>query len=133
MVEGLQGALEHDVALGIGNDSAMTYVTHYDFWRELEAWTMYGGLSRAHVLHVATQGYADMLGLTSKGRIEPGKDTDMVVVSQSPLDGFDALISPRMVVARGEIIDQPQVERFDEVDADLNALFERLRKERAAS
>ena len=28
MVEGLQGALEHDVALGIGNDSAMTYVTH---------------------------------------------------------------------------------------------------------
>lgn len=57
----------------------------------------------------------------------------MVVVSQSPLDGFDALTSPRMVVARGEIIDQPQVERFDEVDADLNALFERLRKERAAS
>lgn len=62
MVEGLQGALEHDVALGIGNDSAMTYVTHYDFWRELEAWTIYGGLSRAHVLNIATQGNADMLG-----------------------------------------------------------------------
>lgn len=74
MVEELQRALEHDVALGIGNDSAMTYLTHYDFWRELEAWTMYGGLSRAHVLNVTTQGNADMLGLTSKGRIEPGKE-----------------------------------------------------------
>ena len=85
------------------------------------------------MLNVATQGNADMLGLTSKGRIEPGKDADMVIMSQSPLDGFDALTSPRMVVARGEIIDQPQVERFDEVDADLNALFDRLLKERAAS
>lgn len=36
MVDGLAGAIAHDVPLGIGNDSAMTYVTHYDFWRELE-------------------------------------------------------------------------------------------------
>lgn len=37
MVEGLQGAIERGVSLGIGNDSVMTYVTHCDFWRELEA------------------------------------------------------------------------------------------------
>lgn len=36
MVDGLAHAITHDVLLGIGNDSAMTYVTHYDFWRELE-------------------------------------------------------------------------------------------------
>ncbi|WP_281175537.1 amidohydrolase family protein [Corynebacterium lactis] len=132
MVDGLSCAIEHDVPLGIGNDSSMTYVTHYDFWRELEAWTLYSGLSRADVLNVATQGNADMLGLTLKGRLEPGKDADLVVVKKSPLEGFDTLASPRMVVARGEIINHPQVERFAEVDTDLDAIFDNLRKNRAA-
>lgn len=133
MVEGLLGAIEHDVSLGIGNDSSMTYVTHYDFWRELEAWTLYSGLSQANVLNVAIQGNADVLGLDTKGCLEPRKDADLIVVNESPLDGFDTLATPRMVVARGEIIEHPQVENFAEVDNDLNTLFERLRSNRATS
>lgn len=133
MVDGLHDAIRHDVALGIGNDSAMTYVTHYDFWREMEAWTVYGGLTRAQVLHTATQGNAEVLGLSSKGRIEPGTDADLVVVNRSPLEGFDALASPRMVVARGTIIDQPQVEHVSDLDADLDALFARVRGDRAGA
>lgn len=111
----------------------MTCVTHYDFWRELEAWTLYSGLSRANVLNVAIQGNADVLGLDTKGRLEPRKDADLVVVNESPLDGFDTLASPRMVVTRGKKIKNPEVEHFPEVDEDLNTLFEHLRRNRATS
>ena len=85
------------------------------------------------MLNVATQGNADMLGLDTKGRLEPGKDADLVVVNESPLDGFDTLASPRIVVTRGKKIENPEVEHFPEVDEDLNTLFERIRKNHSAS
>lgn len=85
------------------------------------------------MLNVATQGNADMLGLDTKVRLEPGKDADLVVVNESPLDGFDTLASPRIVVTRGKKIENPEVEHFPEVDEDLNTLFERIRKNHSAS
>ena len=36
MITGYKQALENDIKIGVGNDASMTFVTHYDFWRELD-------------------------------------------------------------------------------------------------
>jgi imidazolonepropionase-like amidohydrolase len=38
-----------------------------------------------------------------------------------PLDGFRAFVGPRMVVARGAVLDRPSVSRFAELDAHLDS------------
>lgn len=35
MLKGYQQALGNNISFGIGNDASMSFVTHYDFWREL--------------------------------------------------------------------------------------------------
>jgi hypothetical protein len=46
----------------------------------------------------------------------------MVVLDANPLDGFRAFVDPRMVVARGTVLDRPSVSRYDELDTELDSL-----------
>ncbi|WP_144711908.1 amidohydrolase family protein [Curtobacterium pusillum] len=123
MLAGIRTALENDVLLGMGTDSALTYVTHYNTWRELDLLNRYGGLTIAQAVHAATQTNARILGLGERtGRIEPGFDADLLVVDGNPLEDLRALSRPRMVVARGVLIDAPTVQRFDDIDERLDTL-----------
>lgn len=123
MLQGIADAREHGIALGLGTDSALTYVTHYDTWRELDLVVRYGGLTPAQALHAATSSNARILGLDGvTGSIAVGKAADLMVVDANPLDGFRALVDPRMVVVRGEIIDHPTVSRHADLDAQLDTL-----------
>ncbi|WP_442955632.1 amidohydrolase family protein [Paenibacillus sp. LX16] len=36
MLKGLRQAVEHNIKIGVGTDAAMSYVTHYDIWREVD-------------------------------------------------------------------------------------------------
>ncbi len=123
MVRGIEEARRHGIAIGMGTDSALTYVTHYDTWREIDLLVRYGGFTPARALNAATQTNARILGLDDiTGSIEPGKDADMVVLGANPIDGFRAFTDLRMVVARGDMIDEPSVTRHAELDERLDSI-----------
>lgn len=123
MVEGLRTAIEHGVVVGTGTDSACTYVTHYCFWRELDYLVRFGGMTPAQALHAATQTNAAILGWGEvTGRVEEGFDADLVVVDANPLESFRNLSDPHLVVARGRLIENPNVEKIDELDSVLDGI-----------
>jgi imidazolonepropionase-like amidohydrolase len=122
IIDAVHDALDNDITIGMGTDSALTYVTHYNTWRELDYVVRYGGLTPAQALHAATQSNARILGLDDvTGSVKPGKAADLVVLEANPLEGFRAFADPHMVIARGAIIERPHVTRFDEIDAHMDS------------
>lgn len=122
IVQAVHDAADNDIPIGMGTDSALTYVTHYNTWRELDYVVRYGGLTPARAFHAATQANARILGLDRvTGSVEPGKAADLVVLHTNPLDGFRAFTDPRMVIAGGTIIESPTVQRFGELDAQMDS------------
>ena len=121
MIQAIHDAQHNGITMGMGTDSALTYVTHYNAWREMDYVVRYGGLTRARALHAATAVNATILGLADVlGSIEPGKSADMVVLASNPLDDLRAFSAPETVVARGTVVDHPAVARYDDIDARLD-------------
>jgi len=122
MLQGISDALEHGITIGMGTDSALTYVTHYNTWREMDYVVRYGGLSKAQAINAATQSNAALLGLQKiTGSIEAGLAADLVVLGANPLDDLRAFADPELVIAGGAVIENPTVSRFDEIDAHLDS------------
>ena len=121
MLAGIRTALEHDIALGMGTDSALTFVTHYNTWRELDLLVRVGGLTPARALHAATQSNARILGLDEEtGSLTPGRAADIVLTTADPLEDLRTLARPAAVVVRGVVLDDLDVTRFPEIDAKLD-------------
>ncbi len=123
MLHGISSALEHRINLGFGTDSALTYVTHYGTWREMDYASRYAGISVAQVLHSATGMNARILGIAeTTGALQPGLAADFVVLSENPLENLRSFEYPVMVCARGQLIEEPSVKRFADVDQVLDTL-----------
>ena len=103
MVDGVKKCLENNINVGVGTDTVCPYITHYDLWRELEYIHRFIGLSRKDVLHLATINNARIVGIDNiTGSIEKGKLAEILIVDNNPLEGFDTIRKPYLVI-KGDI------------------------------
>ncbi|WP_249930686.1 amidohydrolase family protein [Paenibacillus polymyxa] len=121
MLKGLRQAVEHE----IGTDAAMSYVTHYDIWRELDHYMRQTKLNAGQVIERVTKSNAEILGIDHlTGSIDTGKQADLIVLEHNPLDNIKALSNVAMVMVRGNLIPTPSVTRIQEVDALLDSVWQ---------
>lgn len=126
MVTGIQQAHEAGVRVGVGNDAAMTFVTQYATWRELDFMVKRGGFTAAEALHAATAVNAEILGVEDvTGSISTGRAADLLVLDGNPLDDLRVLEHPDLVVAAGHPIWNPdaKIKRFTEIDTLLDRTY----------
>lgn len=121
IIECAKQALANDIPVVLGNDVGCPWITQYDFWRELFYFQKYVGVSNAFALYTATGRAAEMAGIGDiTGTIEKGKCADLIVTKDNPLTDLRALRHVSMVVARGNLIEQPKVKINPVVEKELD-------------
>ncbi|WP_338540378.1 amidohydrolase family protein [Paenibacillus tundrae] len=124
MLQSMRQAVENNITVGIGTDAAMPFVTHYDMWREMDHYMRRTNLSNKHVIEMVTRTNAKILGIDKvTGTLDIGKQADLIVLEQSPLEQIEALSDISMVMVKGNLIDKPSVTRIPEVDAVLDSVW----------
>lgn len=109
IIENSKAALANGIPVVLGNDVGCPWITQYDFWRELYYFHKYVGVSNSFALYTATLNSAKLAGIGDvTGSIEAGKCADMIVTSDNPLEDLRALRNVDMVIARGNIYDNPK-------------------------
>ena len=117
MIEGAKQALAAGIPVGLGTDTGCPYTTHYNMWRELVFFQKFVGVSPAFALHTATLLNAQLVGLGDEtGSIEPGKSADFLITDSDPLQGFETIKDPYMVVMRGKVFRQPKAKKYKQTD-----------------
>ena len=121
IIECSKTALENDIPVALGNDVGCPWVSQYDFWRELVYFHNYVGVSNKFALYSATLNNARLAKIDDvTGSIEEGKDADLIVVKDNPLDDLSTLRNVQMVMTRGRLLKDPKVNRKAEVDEQLD-------------
>lgn len=113
--------LKQGIPVGLGTDTACPYVTQYDMWRELCYYVKFCGVSPRFALYSATLLNATLAGIGAiTGSIEPGKQAEMIVANENPLENLQTLRSPAMVIMQQRIFRSPKVRKIPEVEAELD-------------
>ena len=121
IVDCSKAAIANGIPVVLGNDVGCPWITQYDFWRELYYFHKYVGVSNAFALYTATLRSAELAGIgTITGSIQKGKSADMIVTAQNPLEDLRALRHLEMVMARGTMIENPNVKKRKQVEAELD-------------
>ncbi|MEJ8305534.1 amidohydrolase family protein [Saccharibacillus sacchari] len=123
MLKGFRQALEHGITIGIGTDAAMSYVTHYNLWRELDHMIRFAGITTMKAIDLVTRSNAEILGLgDDRGTIDRGKKADLLVLEQNPLENIRALADPYQVMLNGAFVEKRTVRKIPEVDLLLDRI-----------
>lgn len=121
IIECAKQCLANHIPVGLGTDTGCPFVTHYDMWREIQYFHKCCGVSKAFALHTATKRNAEIIGLGDvTGSIEEGKSADFIVTEGNPLLDLTVLRKLSMVVAGGNIIENPKIRKMPEVEAALD-------------
>lgn len=127
MLIGVQQAIAQGILCGVGNDASMTFVTHYDFWRELAITAGATGLSAAEMLQRATKGNAEILGIDHEvGTIEIGKRANFILLEEDPHEELRALAQPRAVVKDGHCIKLKSIKKMTELDQQMDVVLQKI-------
>ncbi|MCQ2551334.1 MAG: amidohydrolase family protein [Clostridia bacterium] len=129
MKECVNTCLAEGITVGLGTDTGCPYTTHYDFWRELLTFSRLCNVTPNFALHTATETNAKIAGISDiTGTIDVGKSADFVVVKDNPLEDLEALRNPEKVIFRGDIIENPKVKRFKDVDEALDMVMKAMKE-----
>ena len=113
--------LENNIPVGLGTDTGCPYITHYDMWRELYYFHKYCGVSNRFALYTATKRNAEIAGIDDcVGTIDIGKEVDMIVTKDNPLNSLEALRHVSMVITKGKVVENPRVKKMKKVEETLD-------------
>ena len=122
IIAAAKSAIENSIPVGLGNDVGCPFITHYDFYRELVYFDKYVCNDKSYTLFTATLNNARIVGLDDKiGSIEIGKNADIIVCGNNPLDDLSALKNLDLVIKDGNIV-KGKFKRNPKCEAVLNSL-----------
>lgn len=120
IVDCAKACLENGVTVGLGTDTGCPYVTHYNMWMELQLFHKYCGVSNSFALHTATEINAKIAGIDNiTGTIAEGKEADLIVTCENPLEDLSALSNISMVMGQGNLILNPKVKKMEQVEKEM--------------
>ncbi|MDP4143559.1 MAG: amidohydrolase family protein [Bacillota bacterium] len=123
MLRGVKQAINAGVKVGIGTDASLPYVTHYNTWRELDYLVKCADITHKQAIYLATKSNAEILGIDNEtGSLTVGKSADFIVLDENPLENLRTLSNPNMVVCRGNIINNPKINKIENVDEILDQI-----------
>jgi imidazolonepropionase-like amidohydrolase len=96
--------VDQGVQLVSGSDAGVAYNAFTDYPGDLMLMVEGTDLSPLYVLKAATSVAAEALGREDLGVIAPGKAADLLAVQGNPLQDIRVLNHPKLVVARGRVI-----------------------------
>ena len=98
-------------------------------WRELEYLHYLCGIDRKDCLYLATLNNARILGVDNEtGSIEQGKCAEFVIVDDNPLDGFDTIRNPYLVVNGKDEYLKPVVKKSAEAEIHLDGYLNKIKE-----
>jgi imidazolonepropionase-like amidohydrolase len=99
-------ARKRHIVMGIGTDAVVELMSHYPhmYFDEMEHFVRLG-MSRSEAITAATKNGAAILGREADlGTIEKGKLADLQVVDANPLESFQPLSHPSLVMIGGSVL-----------------------------
>lgn len=128
IIDATKKCLKAGVRVGLGTDTGCPFVTHYDMWRELEYAHYLADVDRNDCLYLATLNNAEILGIDSEtGSIEEGKLAEFMLVDDNPLDGFETIRKPSLVVFRDKVFENPTVKKSEVAEKYLDEYLNSLK------
>lgn len=97
--------VDDGVQIVSGSDSGVGHNSFSDYPGDLVLATEGTDLSPRYILKTATSIAAEALGRPDLGVLAAGKAADLFAVHGNPLQNIRALTQPRLVVARGQLVD----------------------------
>ena len=95
-------ALRGGVLHVCGTDAGTPFNPHGSAPRELVEMVAWG-MTPLKAMQAATANGATLLGLDAVGTVDVGKEADLVLYDGNPVDSIEHVLSPRLVLRRGDV------------------------------
>ncbi len=127
MVEGSKSVMANGGKVGLGTDASCPFVTQYNTYLEVMYANKFLGLSPLEAINVITMKNAEIIHKEKEiGSIEVGKNADMLVLNENPLDDLRCLSDIFMVVKGGEIYANAKIKKNQKIETELQNLYNTL-------